>query len=949
MRRLAIAGLAVLMGLGAGAVVSPVRGETVLLAQSEADLKIEGDRLHEQGIEQFNTSQFREALQSWEAALKIYQRIGNRQGEAASLGNLGIAYDSLGEYQKAIAFYDQSLEIQRQIGDRQGEAGSLNSLGVVYYSLGEYQQAIAFLQQSLEITRQIGDRQGEAASLNDLGNVYYSLGEYQQAIAFQQQSLEIKRQIGDRRGEAGSLGNLGNAYFSLGEYQQAISFQQQSLEITRQIGDRGGDASSLNGLGNVYYSLGEYQKAIAFYQQSLEITRQIGDRGGEASSLGNLGNAYSYLGEYQQAIAFYDQSLEIQRQIGDRRGEAASLGSLGNVYDSLGEYQQAIAFHQQSLEIDRQIGDRQGEAASLNNLGVVFLKSGQPKEAEIFLRQGIQVQETLRQGLSDNQRISIFETQKNTYNTLQKTLIALNQPEEALTVSEWGRTRSLIEQLSVKQNITPKLPTVEDLKQTAKEQNATLVEYAVIFDEFQIEGREQVKESELYIWVIQPNGKITFRSTDLKHLWDRFSQPIPTPNRTVIQFQNFWERYINPYNLIVIYLLLPIFAISGIASIYPFIYGNPEKRPYRRSLAFSTLTLISLTGLLLTLSQSRQIVASRSATPQSQTPQTPLGQLVSQSQNSTTGQTRGRFNPLGKSQRGEEHLKELHQILIDPIADLLPTNPEASVIFIPDRDLFFVPFPALMDASGQYLIESHTISTSPSIQLLSTTRKPKPSTFQGENTLIIGNPTMPQYYDIRLERVESFDPLPHTEREAETIAKLLDSRPILGADASETAITRQMPRAKLLHFATHGLLDGFQGSIVNNNLGAIALASDPEYDPQNPLNTANDGLLTAQEIYNMQLSADLAVLSACQTGLGRVTSDGIVGLSRAFINAGVPTVLISLWNVPDAPTADLMTEFYQNLQNTPDKAQALRQAMLTIKETHPEPKDWAGFTVMGQR
>jgi CHAT domain-containing protein len=123
--------------------------------------------------------------------------------------------------------------------------------------------------------------------------------------------------------------------------------------------------------------------------------------------------------------------------------------------------------------------------------------------------------------------------------------------------------------------------------------------------------------------------------------------------------------------------------------------------------------------------------------------------------------------------------------------------------------------------------------------------------------------------------------------------------------------------------------------------GAIALAPDGTGE-------LNDGLLTTSEILDMNLNAELVVLSACDTGRGRITGDGVIGLSRSLITAGVPSVIVSLWSVPDAPTASLMTQFYQNLQTNPDKAQALRQAMLTTMQNHPHPRDWAAFTLIGE-
>jgi CHAT domain-containing protein len=136
----------------------------------------------------------------------------------------------------------------------------------------------------------------------------------------------------------------------------------------------------------------------------------------------------------------------------------------------------------------------------------------------------------------------------------------------------------------------------------------------------------------------------------------------------------------------------------------------------------------------------------------------------------------------------------------------------------------------------------------------------------------------------------------------------------------------------LIHLATHALLDDERGLGSAVVLGASG---------------ADDGLLTAEEISSMRLQADLVVLSACNTGRGRITGDGVIGLSRSFISSGVPSVVVSLWSVPDAPTADLMTEFYRQLDDHPDKAQALRRAMLSTMKDHGDPLSWAGFVLVG--
>jgi len=161
------------------------------------------------------------------------------------------------------------------------------------------------------------------------------------------------------------------------------------------------------------------------------------------------------------------------------------------------------------------------------------------------------------------------------------------------------------------------------------------------------------------------------------------------------------------------------------------------------------------------------------------------------------------------------------------------------------------------------------------------------------------------------------------------------TKAIIGDKATKSAIVQQMSNARLIHLATHGLLDDFKGLGVP---GAIALAPDNQ----------DDGLLTSSEILDLKLNSELVVLSACDTGRGRITGDGVIGLSRSLISAGVPSVIVSLWQVPDAPTASLMTEFYRNLKPNSDKAQALRQAMLTTMKQYPNPRDWAAFTLIGE-
>ncbi|MFM2432823.1 MAG: hypothetical protein RLZZ511_4037 [Cyanobacteriota bacterium] len=403
MRNWLIAGLAGVLCFGT-IVALPSGG--VAVAQTVDARKAEAERFLQQGIQQYQVSQFTAALQSWQQALKLYREIKDRQREGIAQGNLGTAYRSLGNYAKAIEYYEQSLAIVREIKDRKSEGNALDNLGTTYLLLGNYAKAIKFQEQSLAIAREIKDRQGEGSALGNLGNAYDGLGNYVKAIEYYEQSLAIAREIKDRREEGNALGNLGLAY---------------------------------DGLGN-------YAKAIEYYEQILAIAREIKSRREEGTALGNLGIAYRSLGNYAKAIEYYEQSLAIAREIKNRRGEGQSLVTLGNAYFSLGNYAKAIEYYEQSLAISREIKDRDGERLALNNLAAALEKLDQPDLAIVFYKQSVIVSETVRKdnrSLSRDLQSSYTESVAFTYRNLADLLLSQGRVLEAQQVLELLKNQEL--------------------------------------------------------------------------------------------------------------------------------------------------------------------------------------------------------------------------------------------------------------------------------------------------------------------------------------------------------------------------------------------------------------------------------------------------------------------------------------------------------------------------
>ena len=405
----------------------------------------EADRLLELGRQQYRANQFREALQSYQAALELYQALGNRLREAISLNDLGDVNVSLGNYSVAFNYYEQSLGIAREMGDRQGEATVLSNIGSANDALGNYPEALDYYQQSLGIARDRGNRAGESAPLANIGGVHQALGNYPAALDYYQQSLATAQEMGQRTEEAMILNKMGSLHQALGSYPQALGYHQQSLVIHQELGNRAGVAQSLNSIGTVYQALGSHPQALDYYQQSLVIHREIGDRAGERSPLSNIGSVYQSLGNYPEALDYYQQSLVIAQEMEDPEGASIILNNIGSIHQSRENYPESLNYYQQSLVLTQEIGDRAGKAVTLNNIAVVLRYLNQPELAIVFLKEAVNTYETIRidnrvldQALQDSYTDTVVDTYRSLTDLLldQGRILEAQQVLELLKVEE---------------------------------------------------------------------------------------------------------------------------------------------------------------------------------------------------------------------------------------------------------------------------------------------------------------------------------------------------------------------------------------------------------------------------------------------------------------------------------------------------------------------------------
>jgi CHAT domain-containing protein/lipopolysaccharide biosynthesis regulator YciM len=871
----------------------------LVLMEAEKQRK-EADRLLQQGAQQYKISQFREALQSWEKALQIYQEIKNRQGEAASLDNLGSAYLSLGQYQKAIESHQKSLVINREIVNRQGEANSLNNLGNAYSSLGQYQKAIDYHQQSLAITRELDDRSGEAKVLNNLGNAYQSRGEYQKAINYHQQSLDITRELDDRSGEAKALNNLGVDYHLLGQYQKAINYHQQSLEIAEKIGDLKGQANALGNLGNVYQSLGQYQKAIDYHQQSLEIAEKIGDQGSKARSLGNLGNAYQSLREYQKAIDYHQRSLAIARYIGLRQEEGSFLNNLGVAHYFLREYKKAIDYLEQTLAIAREIGDLKGEADSLGNLGSAYLSLGQYQKAIDHHQENRAIA----------RKIGDLQGEANSLNNLGLAYQKINQPAEAIKNLE----ESLNIILKIRGDISRENIAGQNRKSFLVSNERTVITLAEVLiqqnqPEKAFEWLNLATTADLADYNRLINAKVADPdaqkaldnwNTDnrqlegmRRQLQDKYSEELAQ------QIRQFEEKVYK--NAEIIGQKYP--EIAELFETKPTDIAQLQKNIAPDTLVIQPVPLRDKVALFLVTREKLIVI-------QSDAKRDELNKLVSEYRTQLADHKNSDVDVTGG---------KLYEILIRPIESQIATSYPKNIAIIASGQLRYIPFETLYDEKNkQVLLEKYPIyyltristSTPPA-----TERKP----LQG---LAFANPKPTQ------------EELKGTEIEAETISKIFPgSEKYLGTNATLDIFKKQAFRFSILHLGTHGCFDLAGCPNLGMQANTILFANNQQY------NIADAALLGLK-------NTELITLSACQTAK-EANGDGqeISGLAYVLERAGAKSVIASLWNAEDNTSAEIMTQFYQNLKNGMTKSEAMQKAKLSQIKSHPF--FWSPFILIG--
>jgi CHAT domain-containing protein/tetratricopeptide (TPR) repeat protein len=891
------------------------------------------------------------ALDFYNQALALYQKAGKRHGEAVVLSLISYAYNQLGEKQKALDVLNQALVLSRAISDPTREANTLSDIADIYISMGEPQQALDFYNQAQNIQRRVNARPQQAVTLNSIAGVYKSLGDYQLSIDTYTQALEIFKSIGDRSRQASTLDNIGSAYQEAKDDQKSLNYHNQALALARQNNASQQQGTILASIVKTYESLKDYPKALDAANQILALSRQQNSSTWEAVSLFRSGSVYLASGDYPKALEATQKAVAGLQKVGYRQGEANALRNLGKVYNALKQYEKALSTYDQVLALRQLMGDRTGEAETLYNVAITQRNQGNLNQARTQIEAAINIVEDIRTRVTSPElRTSYFASVQNYYQFYIDVLMQLHKQDsskgydaEALHASERARARSLLELLTeanadIRQGVEPKLLeqertlqqkldavekrrielvngqwTDQQVQALEKETAALLVEYRQV--------QEQIRRtSPRYAALTQPKP-LTLAEIQQQVLVDAKAASRRDDDTMLLEYSLGEERS-----------YLWAVTKTGITS-----YELP-KREEIEAAAKEFYELLTNRAYRL-------------------------------------GEQRGMFDvtvvPNGST---TEAPTKLSQMLLAPVAAQLGNK---RLLVVSDGALQYLPFAALPKPGTPEkdlvpLLVEHEIVNLPSASTLAVLRKelndrksvPKALAVLADPVFGTNDPrlkssspqpsgTQPENSNINRRALErsattanvSFNRLPFSRQEAEQILALVPTTERMQAFdfAANRAIATnpELQNYRIVHLATHGILNSTQPELS----GVVLSLVDEK-------GTLQNGFLQLRDIFNLNLPAELVVLSACETGLGKeVRGEGLVGLTRGFMYAGSSRVVVSLWSVSDRATSELMVKFYKKmLQDGLKPAAALRAAQIEMwqQKQWQAPYYWAAFTLQGE-
>jgi len=888
--------------------------------------ELAGHRLASGGTE----DERRAALAAYRRALETFSDLGDDEERARVLYRIGQLQRRLGELDQALAPLAEALDLHRRSDDSEGAAATLNQLGMVHTARSDFDSALSAYDEALRLWRDL-DRSDQAARvLNNRALVFQSVGRPRLALEAYRQARERFRVAGDRRREATALHNMATLQLDLGEPRAALETHLRALERIRAEGEPGLEARFLVNLALVYEELGRLHEALEAVSSALARFHELGETRFEATARINLGGLFARLGRPREAGDHFREALHLVRETGDRRQEATAVLHLGHALAALERQEESHRLLAEALALHRELGDRPGEAATLDTLGAVLLRTD-PRQALQPLEHARGMYRELEDPAGEanslhhlGQARAALHEPGTALRHLEQALTlrrALDDPAgRALTLQEIGRIeRDRGELEAARAALEEALRHIEPLRTEVRSLRLRTSYFATLRDAYellvdvlmQLHRRRPQQALDHRALAVAERGRARVLLDLLRDAGIETGGGARPEGVVEAVLERLRHQPVAPDEP-------PTVVLE---------YALGEPRSYLWRLDRDGVRSFELPGR-------EELRAAALAVH------------------------RDLRNPVDGDRFAEQkRRRELARRLLGSVAASLRGQ---RLIVVPDGPLQILPFAALplpgTESQGDVpLMVEHEILRVPSLAVLTELAAAASPAVDGP-LAVVADPVVSRD-DPRLEspagsaphggaepRLSGLSRMSWTRREAETLAghsRDHEVRLVMGFDADLDFVRGGgLTGARWIHFATHGVVDD-----ERPERSALVLSRwDASGHPRR-------GELRLQDVYELELDAELVVLSGCDTALGEeVRGEGLMGLAYGFFHTGASTVMASLWAVQDRATAELMRRFYSGLlQEGLGPAAALRRAQMSLRQERRwrDPYFWAAFVVQG--
>ncbi len=844
---------------------------------------IQEDQLFKEGLEAYQKQKFDESIGKLKACLALAEKSSNKALQFNCLRVLSQASRQLRDFEQQLNYAKRAQTLGHELGALQ-ETRALAILGSALLENGDAARADKAFGQGIDLIKNSAEEERDKRRdllyqlLTGRGDARLKEGKLDEAREDFKKSLSLRRQLFPTGGlpVAKGFSDLGAVYWTLGQFNEALDLEKQALENISSYKDqpaaRGTLASIYTNLGNCYLSQDKLDEAVAAHQQALEILKSNETSSEYANCLNSLGADYWSKGDFSKALEFHAKALTIVEGLKINEEISKCLNNVGADLYSKHSYKESLATYKKALDL---LPDSPSlEAASLqDNIAEVYEAVAEYADAEkLVLNAMLAYEGAARSLLVDPTELAAFQQkyQKDIYARYARLLDRAGHPDQGLERLERGRARGLSSQIAVTNRSLKSILTPDEfrtLEAALAEANGSNKRVRLL----ELERSE--KGSSRQVDVLLKDARSREREAEAKLTALRESLYLTNKD---------FKALLEPA------------------------YKSAEELDQIGKSRLDTLYIeygpLKDEILRFTMHPTMGIKADRLPIKQSD--------FKTAVQNYSLA--------IESSDQDEQKLaRQLYDDLLGGLEPKLDPNIKRIVI-VGDGPMLDLPFAALIDKKGKRLIESYAISNAISISSLSWAQASRKST---KSLLAVVDPNGKGTEKQSSGSRAGFGPLPAARIEGTQVAAVFpDSFPLVGSSAREEEVKRIAGGYDILHFACHGYINP-----VNPLRSGLVLADVGDIEDQ----STEDGQLEAREILGLQLSAQLAVLSACDSGRGAVQGgEGLIGLAWAFRAAGVPAIVASKWEVDDEATARIMVAFYKDLKAGKRKDDALRHAML---------------------